>query len=75
MRTYHVYITGEEISLSIPRFPGKHGYRGLISEKFSIDHNMKVMDFSKLKYFQNKNNKTGEMVIEVEAPVSALAAF
>lgn len=61
--TYHIYITKKDIVENHPKYFHHNHY---IADRFLMEHGVKVVDLSKFRYHQNKNNQTGELVMEVE---------
>lgn len=61
--SYHIYIRPEEIFAATAIY---HHHNHFLSARFEAEHKIKVHDFKQFRYHQNKDNRTGELVMEVE---------
>lgn len=60
--SYHVYVYPADIFEATRIFHHPNHY---LSARFEAEHKIKVLDLTKFKYFQAKNNMTGELALEV----------
>lgn len=61
--SYHIYLKPEEIFAAAAIY---HHYNHFLSARFEAEHKIKIPDLTKFRYYQNKDNRTGEIVLEVE---------
>jgi hydrogenase maturation factor HypF (carbamoyltransferase family) len=61
--TYTIYVTPPQIFEATKVF---HHHNHFLSARFEAEHKVKVLDLTKFKYYQTKNNMTGELALEVE---------
>lgn len=62
IQSYHIYVTPMQVFEATKVF---HHHNHFLSARFEAEHKIKVLDLTKFKYFQAKNNQTGEIALEV----------
>ena len=61
--SYHIYVSEKDVAANYSRYLNHRHY---IIDKFLIEHQVRVLDVTKCKYFQTRDNRSGMMVLEIE---------
>lgn len=61
--SYHIYVTPDQIFDATRVF---HHHNHYLSARFEAEHKIKVLDITKFRYYQSKDNRSGQIVLEVE---------
>lgn len=61
--SYHIYVTPDQVFEATKIY---HHHNHYLAARFEHEHKVRVTDITKFRYYQNKDNRTGQLVLEVE---------